>query len=402
MDNKKTKLSIFIFFMVMFVIGTDTFLISPLLPTLSVIYDIPQSISGWMVSAYAIGYALFALVAGPISDNLDRKKVMCTGLIFFSISTCLCGVATSFPMMIICRLCAGISASFVTPQMWGSIPVLVKPNEIVKAMSYVSAGLFIAQLLGVPIGGYLAALTWHVPFFVIGIAAMLLMFTVIFVLPDIKRPDTQKEKLSIVNIYSTLFKTPNSIKYYLAYLIFQTGTFTAYTFLGTWFTTTFGLSMSGVGTAMMVIGLGNTIGSLFGINITKRIGETKMLLLTIIISAILYCVLPFSPNLMIAEIILFVLFLCGGCLLPILMALMQSLSSTARGTVSALSNATMYAGTSLGGVLSGILFTSLNGFYGVSFFTALVYVIALLIYSSSRIFKYKSIQESIKPVNSNN
>ena len=105
---------------------------------------------------------------------------------------------------------------------------------------------------------------------------------------------------------------------------------------------------------------------------------------------------------MIAEIILFVLFLCGGCLLPILMALMQSLSSTARGTVSALSNATMYAGTSLGGVLSGILFTSLNGFYGVSFFTALVYVIALLIYSSSRIFKYKSIQESIKPVNSNN
>ena len=127
-----------------------------------------------------------------------------------------------------------------------------------------------------------------------------------------------------------------------------------------------------------------------------------MLLLTIIISAILYCVLPFSPNLMVAEIILFMLFLCGGCLLPILMALMQSLSNTARGTVSALSNATMYAGTSLGGVLSGILFTSLNGFYGVSFFTALVYVIALLIYSSSRIFKYKSIQESISPVNSNN
>lgn len=399
MDSKKTKLSIFIFFMVMFVIGTDTFLISPLLPTLSDTYNIPRSISGWMVSAYALGYALFALIAGPISDNLNRKKVMCTGLLFFSISTCLCGVASSFPMMICCRLCAGISASFVTPQMWGSIPVMVKPNEIVKAMGYVTAGLFIAQLLGVPIGGYLAAFTWHVPFIVIGLAALFLMFTTLFILPDIKRPDMEKNKLSITHIYATLFKTPNAIKYYLAYLIFQTGTFTAYTFFGTWFTSDFGLSVSGVGTAMMVIGLGNTIGSLFGITVTKRIGETKMLLFSIISCTILYCLLPFSPNLIVAEVILFILFLCGGCLLPILMALMQSLSNTARGTVSAISNATMYAGTTLGGILSGILFTSLHGFYGVSFFTAIAYVVALFIYASSKIFKFKTIQDSINTKN---
>ena len=51
-------------------------LISPLLTTLSSLYHIDTSISGWMVSAYAIGYALFALVSGPISDGRDRKKVM--------------------------------------------------------------------------------------------------------------------------------------------------------------------------------------------------------------------------------------------------------------------------------------------------------------------------------------
>lgn len=64
------------FFLTMFIIGTDTFLISPLLTTLSSLYHIDTSISGWMVSAYAIGYALFALVSGPISDGRDRKKVM--------------------------------------------------------------------------------------------------------------------------------------------------------------------------------------------------------------------------------------------------------------------------------------------------------------------------------------
>ena len=38
------------FILTMFIIGTDTFLISPLLTTLSSLYHIDTSISGWMVS----------------------------------------------------------------------------------------------------------------------------------------------------------------------------------------------------------------------------------------------------------------------------------------------------------------------------------------------------------------
>ncbi len=65
------KKTFILLFLIMFLIGTDTFLVSPLLPTLSETYQIPTSISGWMVSAYALGYALFALISGPISDRLD-------------------------------------------------------------------------------------------------------------------------------------------------------------------------------------------------------------------------------------------------------------------------------------------------------------------------------------------
>ncbi len=63
-----------VFFTIMFMIGTDTFLISPLLPTLQQVYHISTELSGWMVSSYALGYAVFALIAGPISDGLNRKS----------------------------------------------------------------------------------------------------------------------------------------------------------------------------------------------------------------------------------------------------------------------------------------------------------------------------------------
>lgn len=71
-----------VFFTIMFMIGTDTFLISPLLPTLQQVYHISIELSGWMVSSYAVGYAAFALIAGPISDSLNRKKVMVIGMSF--------------------------------------------------------------------------------------------------------------------------------------------------------------------------------------------------------------------------------------------------------------------------------------------------------------------------------
>ncbi len=76
-----------VFFTIMFMIGTDTFLISPLLPTLQQVYHISTELSGWMVSSYALGYAVFALIAGPISDGLNRKKVMVIGMSFFALST---------------------------------------------------------------------------------------------------------------------------------------------------------------------------------------------------------------------------------------------------------------------------------------------------------------------------
>jgi len=69
------------------------------------------------------------------------------------------------------------------------------------------------------------------------------------------------------------------------------------------------------------------------------------------------------------------------------MSILQSLTTTSHGTLSALANATMYGGTTLGGVIGGVLFSQISGFRGISIFTALLYIISLLIYKSSNIFK---------------
>lgn len=381
------KKSSFLFFLTMFLIGTDTFLISPLLPVLTATYKIPAAISGWLISAYALGYAVFALFVGPLSDGLDRKKVMLFGLAIFALATFFCGWAANFWTMILFRLIAGIGAAFVSSQVWAAIPQLVTRENIVKSMGYATAGLSISQVVGIPVGSYLAVMSWRVPFFVTAGCSLFLLIAIYMLLPDIPANKTTGQKPTLLAPYRTLFHTPRAIRYLLAYLLFQTGNFEAFSFIGSWYTANFSLQIASVGTAMMVLGIGNAVGSLFGSRWIRRLGEARSLFLSFCVYIILYTLLPFSRSLLLAEIIFFFIFMLGGFIFPVFMSTMQSLTTTARGTVSALANAAMYLGTTIGGIIGGLLFSRFSGFIGVALFTVLAYSVSLSVYASSGLFR---------------
>lgn len=377
------------FFLIMFVIGTDTFLIAPLLPTLARNYGISTSISGLLVSAYAIGYAVCALFSGPISDGKNRKKVLLWGLSGFIISTFLCGFAFNFQMMLTFRLLAGISASFVTPQVWASIPVVVSKKDIVKVMGYATAGLSVSQLIGIPIGSYLAVISWQTPFFVISAASLILLILSIFVLPELEIGE--RKRFSFLKTYSNVLKNKKSMNYLFAYFIFQMGSFTAIAFISTWFTKSFGLTLTNVGTAMIAIGAGNLLGSLTGSKIVKKLGIQKSFLFEILILIILYVLLAFIHTFLMSEIIFTIIFLFNGFIFPIFMATLQSTTVNERSTISSLSNAAMYFGETIAGVIGGILFKTFLGFTGIAIFAALTMLISLALYWQSGLFKQHNI-----------
>ncbi|WP_349346804.1 MFS transporter [Priestia megaterium] len=372
-----------LFFFVMFVIGTDTFLISPLLPTLSDLYHVSTDISGWMVSAYALGYAIFAFVAGPISDNLNRKKVMMYGLIAFTISTFLCGLASSFWMMCAMRLISGISAAFVTPQVWASIPLLVKPEKIVKSMGIATAGLAISQAFGLPIGSYLASFSWNTPFFVLSAGSLVLIFLTLVLMPSVENKQNIQNKESIISRYKSLFSNPKASKLFLAYFLFQTGNFASFNFLGTWLNDDYNFNVTQIGIAMLVLGIGNFCGSFFGSGYVSKIGNSYALFGGLILMGGLYFSLPYYNNITFVEVAFFLMFFVAGILFPLMMSLLQSLSANARGTIAALSNSVMYMGTTLGAFSAGLLYHYFGKFSSVTTFTAIMYVFSIIVYKSS-------------------
>ena len=380
---KHRQLSL-LFFLVMFVIGTDTFLVSPLLPTLTHYYGITTSLSGFIVSAYAIGYMLSALLIGPISDRHDRKKILVGGLVVFTVATASCGLANTFAWMLITRFVAGIAAATAGPQIWAAIPVLFPRQQVVKVMGYATAGLAVAQIVGVPLGSYLAVWSWRFPFFFVGAIALILTLLVMRLMPSL---NDAKAAPASESIYRQLVGNHPVMKLLAAYLLFQTANFCGFAFIGTWFAKSFNLSVGAIGSFILLIGVGQFVGSLLGSRLVTWLGQPHAFLLEFILFIIGYVVLPFANSPLAATIILALIYTIGGALLPLFMSTLQEHAGTARSTISALANAVMYLGEAIGGVIGGVLIKQFAGFSGIATFTAVGAVLAMLLYAQQGYFK---------------
>ena len=365
-------------FATQFVVGTDTFLVAPLLPELRQQFGIGVEASGWLVSSYALGYALCALVTGPLSDRTDRRRMLLAGLAAFSLLTASCGLAQGFWSMATLRFLTGVAAALATPQIWASIPQLVAPNQVVKTMGRATVGLAIAQLAGIPLGALLASASWRFSFFAIGAVATLVTLLLALYFPHV---DASRAGNSGTRGYRAVLASQPLIISLIAYFIFQTGNFAALSFFGSWFSRDFHLTTSGIGSAMIAIGAGNAVGSLFGYRLVAKWGTPRSLVIGILAMAAGYAGVAFTQSLIPAICLLTFVMLAAGFLFPVLMTTLQSNAGTNRGTVSSLTNVAMYAGPTIGAGIAGPLFNATPQFTGIAALTITGYLIALLLFT---------------------
>ena len=369
-------------FAVMFLIGSDTFVVAPLLPSLAKTYDVSTTQSGWLVSIYAIGYALTGLVSGPISDRGNRRIILTLGMVVFALATAACAVSPGFWTMFTFRFVTGGAAAVAAPQVWAMIPALVGPDQkrILRVMGYTTAGLSIAQVVGVPLGSLLAIIDWRIIFPIIGVCSLALTVVLWYQIPDL-RPTATAKKVP----YLTLLHAPQAFTRFLSYLVYTLAFFTVFTYAPTWLEDGLGTSKVTVALIVLAGGIGNTIGSLFGVRLTGRMTPVRAIYLSAVVMGIAYLTLAISPPPIVVGLVFLPLFACGGAMLSVRMLHLQQLDSTARGTISTLTSAVMYLGTTVAGIIGGPLLTLTNDFTAIGVTAFLLSTVSALMIRPSHL-----------------
>ncbi len=225
---KYSRQTILTFFMLStFAIGMTEYVVTGLLTQFASDFQVPVSTTGLLLSAYAIGVAIFGPLLRVVTIKLPPKPLLIAMMILFIFSNIVAATAPTFNIMILSRLSSAVMhAPFFGLCM--SMAMNISPyDKRPAAIAAVDGGLTIAVMLGVPFGSFIGGIfDWRYVFwFIVGIGVISLIGLII-VTPNIKPAQAPKlrEELSI-------FKN-KSVMLIIAIIVFGfSGVFTAYTFL---------------------------------------------------------------------------------------------------------------------------------------------------------------------------
>ncbi|MEU6971814.1 MFS transporter [Kitasatospora aureofaciens] len=343
-------------FLLLFLFGTETFLVSPLLPTIAESIRTSEAAAASSVTAYVLVYAVAAPFLGLLSDRFGRRRTLVAGTLLFVLSNAAAALSTGLTLLVLSRAVAGLAAAAAGPAIWAHIaetaPEAVRGRALGLGMALFSGG----QVIGVPLGGFLAGLAgWRSAFWALtaGTAAAvpLLLRQVRDGAAGTARADAPR--VGAVRAVLAGWADPALRRALLVNTVFHTANLGAYTFLGAVLVRRFDLSVEALGLVGVLVGAGSVAGSLLGGRLGDRArtaGRADLPLLPLwgVLLAVGIAVAAEGPGLVLALAGVTVWFLASGGFVTDQQTLAGTITPELRATSSAWLTSTMYAGTGLG------------------------------------------------------
>src|SRR5438034_1154953 len=164
---------------VQFMVVLDIAIVNVALPSIKVDLGFSQENLQWVISAYALFFGGFLLLGGRAADLLGRRRLFLAGIVLFTLSSLLAGLAWSEASLIAARSFQGLGAAVISPAALSILSTtFTEGRERNIALGVWGAVGGFGAAAGVLLGGVLTeTLSWSWIFFVnvpVGVAAFFL------------------------------------------------------------------------------------------------------------------------------------------------------------------------------------------------------------------------------------
>jgi predicted MFS family arabinose efflux permease len=253
----------------LFVVGSDLFVVSPLLPSIAAEFHLSAAAAGLCATVFSLVYMVSAPVFGGLADRFGRRRVLTACLTGFALANLLTASAPAFLWLILWRSAAGMTAAGVTPLVYAAVGDDAPPGRRATWMALAVSGLLLALSVGAPIGALVAAeWGWRAPFLALAGASLALVAGNRTVWPAGAAPAGGSAAL-VLGMPLALRLVPT--------VLWATALYGMYTYLGLGLVAA-DFSPSRVARAISLYGLAALAGTLLGGHAADRIGVRKTVL----------------------------------------------------------------------------------------------------------------------------
>lgn len=386
-DKGSPYFIIFPLWLLVFAASSQVMIIAPILPKIGLELQTSESLLGNLITVYATMLGISAILIGPLSDKIGRRKILLLGSSGMTVFLLLHGIANTFLSLILLRAAAGMAGGVLSGAAVSYVGDYFPYEKRGWANGWIMSGIAMGQILGIPLGSFLAdEFGFKFPFMLFGMIMGITFFLIFIYVPQ---PDVilQKNKITLKGTfikYRELLKNRDIKAVAFSYLLMFLSLSIYIIYLPSWLVQEFNVTVSQIGWVFFAGGVMNAITGPRAGKLSDQIGRKNMIIWSCIGLAIL---MALTTYIIIGFWVAFLMFPIAMLLIAMRISPFQALSSELvrsnnRGTLMSLLVAIGNIGSGLAGVLAGPLF-EYAGYLSNTIFGALT-----IILTAALVWKY--------------
>ncbi len=161
---------------------------------------------GFAVSAYAFSAGASGFLTAGFADRFDRKSLLMFFYVGFIFGTLLCGLTSSYVMLLSARIVTGIFGGVISSISMAIVTDLFPLDQRGRVMGFLQMGFGTSQVLGIPIGLYVANIWgWQSPFLIIVCLASAIWIGILTTMPAVKKHlELHASRNAITHLWNTI------------------------------------------------------------------------------------------------------------------------------------------------------------------------------------------------------
>lgn len=243
-----------------FGIGLTEFVIAGILPQIAAEFAVSIPAAGQMATSYALGVFIGAPLLTIVGSRVPRKTMLMGLALIFTLGNIITALAPTLALAVTGR----IVTSFNHGAFFGIGSIiaasLVAPGRQASAIAFMFSGLTLANLVGVPVGTWLAqTFSWRLVFWVIAGIGLVTIASIALLVPRIEKGKPIALKTELL-----AFVDPQVLLVMGITVFGPAAFFTSITYIAPMMVEEAGFSAGGVAWLMVLFGLGLAVGNWIG------------------------------------------------------------------------------------------------------------------------------------------
>ena len=258
-------------------------IISPILPQIGEQLGIADTLLGTLVTAYSLMVGLFAVISGPISDRIGRRRILLMGTGMMVVSLVCHYLVVDYFSFLAVRVFSGMAGGILSGAAVSYIGDCFPYNKRGWAVGWVMSGSAFGQIFGIPLGVVLAGhFGFRAPFYLFAITMALTYILIWLRLPQppIRRREGRLTLRGAVKDYWAMLMRREIAAAAVAYFLIFLGWSIYVVYLPTWLERSLDFSPTQVASLFLVGGIANVISGPQAGKLSDRIGRKLIVLLS--------------------------------------------------------------------------------------------------------------------------